>query len=122
MAKSRDSVLVSVDPDILDTGAILVALVWSGAIIVDDWADTKEAFILAQKQQKGGILLRASKFEPDHHFGPVITIGSGAKMAEIMIPWQRILAVIKGVTEQEAIGFASGHAHMGQSLQEMMKK
>ena len=102
--------IVSVAPDVLESDSL-----WSALSFLNYFGDSAKGddeglreIVMEEKE----VLLRAVKYNPDHHFGPALTLeGKRSRenyRIEIMIPWHSVRSIVTDETGQMTdIGFVA---------------
>lgn len=89
-------------PDVLEIATVVAALLWAKAAKDED-------ALKKQVARLGYLRVLASKYDSDHHFGPVMTleaVHNGTKQSlEIIVPWHKVLAVVRDRTGKLELGF-----------------
>ena len=104
-SKRSRATFVALHPDILDNFMVWGALEWSGIVGYYRKQNESDEDLITRIKNAGSVTLKVSKYDPAHHFGPTMTIGSDDKALELTIPWCQVLAVTKGKTDELEIGF-----------------
>jgi hypothetical protein len=87
------SIMVAVASEVLgDSDLLHCALIWAGQ---GDW-------LVAGGDE---FVIRASRYDPNHHFGPVLTVDSPEGGLEIILPWKYVHSVVTDTTGKMAVGF-----------------
>jgi hypothetical protein len=100
---------VTVSPDVLNIHNVWSALVWIEQFANETLPAGGYDQLRAQLSQENQLLIVADGYDPDHHFGPVLTLkGTRPKVPEfkskfateeesleIVVPWNKVLSVVR---------------------------
>lgn len=112
-------ILVALHPDALSNIVVGTALVWAGQLPEEDLDNKEDA--LATYQKIGSVLIKADKFDGDHHFGPTLTFTGPRTPLEMTVPWHHILAYAHDPSGKMKIGFEKSEAHQSASRKKKSK-
>ena len=106
--------IVALHPDVLKNHLIDSALSWIKYFSKYRAADeppVPDEELRKRMTAIGCIVIVASKYDPDHQFGPVLTVEGDGSNLELVVPWRHVLAVVIDKTGKLEIGFRETTPH-----------